>query len=410
MADKLINNNKNLPKMKNFSLTLTFCLALTLMAQSQTFNFTNITNKINTNQLRSVALFSTGSAVISTLTGDMYYNGDSITLISNPSAYSSNYISYYGDYALSLKNGKDIYGFNATTHLWEYESTTPVSGYTTHFVISNNSALFFTYVDGVGMKIFLYQNKNFSLITTITDNNGGNWALYNVFIRDNEILFSLSSMTTTKIFCYKNSAVSEYASFNSPTMEGCTFNNIDFFFLSEETNIIKWNYNSKLSSVTFATGGALLPHNMFMVSTNTMVLAGDQVFSLNITAKELTTLKEGCYGYMATSYSKSLNKALLVGSFGLITEMTVVGASITDVIENDIKIYPNPTTNKIIIESNIINDKIEIYNSIGQIILTNYVTVPTFEVDISYLPSDMYFLKLYNKNNNNIILKKIIKQ
>ncbi len=77
---------------------------------------------------------------------------------------------------------------------------------------------------------------------------------------------------------------------------------------------------------------------------------------------------------------------------------------------NDVKIYPNPANDFIIINNmQLSNYNIEIYNSFGQKLKTiNTVNKNMYKINISDLQSGIYVLSI--KNKEKIITKKIIKQ
>jgi hypothetical protein len=77
---------------------------------------------------------------------------------------------------------------------------------------------------------------------------------------------------------------------------------------------------------------------------------------------------------------------------------------ITDSEFKKIKIYPNPSTDKIII--NRVIESVVLYNLNGQVI--KEWTLPTNEIDISDLTQGIYILKI--KNDNFILEQKIIKK
>jgi len=68
-----------------------------------------------------------------------------------------------------------------------------------------------------------------------------------------------------------------------------------------------------------------------------------------------------------------------------------------------LKIYPNPTKDNVIVNSNFLIDKIEVYNTMGQKI---YETTSTI-INLSNKPNGIYFLKIHS--NLNILTKKIVK-
>jgi hypothetical protein len=85
----------------------------------------------------------------------------------------------------------------------------------------------------------------------------------------------------------------------------------------------------------------------------------------------------------------------------------------TGIRENDlssVSIYPNPFSNSIsIVDGNKIVDKVEIYNSIGEVVLSNVLSnhVTNFTMPLPDLAPGIYFVKLYSEKGN--LMKKIIR-
>ena len=71
----------------------------------------------------------------------------------------------------------------------------------------------------------------------------------------------------------------------------------------------------------------------------------------------------------------------------------------------DFKIYPNPTKNKITIQSNGQIDKSEIITVLGKSVMKNHKKE---EIDISNLPKGVYFIKVYSENG--VGIRKFIKE
>ena len=74
-----------------------------------------------------------------------------------------------------------------------------------------------------------------------------------------------------------------------------------------------------------------------------------------------------------------------------------------------ISLYPNPVENLLIIQSNTSSvNKVEIFNIEGQQILEFSSDRQRIEIDLTQIPSGLYFAKI--SSINNIITKKIIKK
>ena len=70
------------------------------------------------------------------------------------------------------------------------------------------------------------------------------------------------------------------------------------------------------------------------------------------------------------------------------------------------KIYPNPATNILNIQTKLNIQKIEIFNNLGQFVLNSK---PNTDIDISKLEKNIYFVKI-TSDTNLIFFKKLIKE
>jgi photosystem II stability/assembly factor-like uncharacterized protein len=77
----------------------------------------------------------------------------------------------------------------------------------------------------------------------------------------------------------------------------------------------------------------------------------------------------------------------------------------------DFKVYPNPTNSAITIElptQPSINTSLTISNTNGQQLITQPIAEPQTEIDIGYLPTGIYIVKVWN--NREVMVRKVIKQ
>jgi hypothetical protein len=83
---------------------------------------------------------------------------------------------------------------------------------------------------------------------------------------------------------------------------------------------------------------------------------------------------------------------------------------ITELQRARISVYPNPATDKITIETSGETQEsyLAIVNIDGQEVLTRQITQPKTQIDISNLPSGVYFVRLLNEKT--VEVGKIIKQ
>jgi hypothetical protein len=80
------------------------------------------------------------------------------------------------------------------------------------------------------------------------------------------------------------------------------------------------------------------------------------------------------------------------------------------IVSNSIKIYPNPVTDKVTIETSAIqtNGQLSIITLTGQQLISRQVTELKTVIDISTLPSGVYFVRL--TNDKTVQVGKFIKQ
>ena len=82
--------------------------------------------------------------------------------------------------------------------------------------------------------------------------------------------------------------------------------------------------------------------------------------------------------------------------------------NLTDVELDEIKIFPNPITDRLYINTNLNNYKINIYNTLGKKIYQSINHIGNTSLDINHFPFGFYFLELSNSNKTTTF--KLIKQ
>ena len=71
---------------------------------------------------------------------------------------------------------------------------------------------------------------------------------------------------------------------------------------------------------------------------------------------------------------------------------------------NSFRIYPNPTSGTVFIDSQVTIDTIEVYNTIGNLMLMQ--ELPNSKIDVSSLPTGLYILKVYAEGSSAV--KKLV--
>jgi len=111
-------------------------------------------------------------------------------------------------------------------------------------------------------------------------------------------------------------------------------------------------------------------------------------------------------------YFTDANTGYAVGDSGTILKTineggNPLGTNDLTAKSNALKIYPNPTTDKIIIPTPA-KGFLSILNLNGQQLITHQITEPKTQLDISNLPSGVYFVRLMGERT--VQVGKIIKQ
>ena len=382
------------------------------ITQAQNYVFNDLYNPDpDENSLEHVELYSDNTALLSGFEIDLYYNGNEVSIL--PEVYSGSIYSFSSieengkKYALCAK-GKSrlILSWNDSLKEWKFSGLAFPYDYYGSFLVKSDVALF---VSGVSTEtetytgIFKLNLKDsmfgtFSLLKKIYGDPVGPVFSYN----GDSVVFVLNGNNKSYVFSYDyDTTISQICILNQNTKEGCTFDGNNFYFLVNENGydsiLVKWNLTTLEKEVVYQGEDlSLYRRDMFMISDNDIIMCYDGIAKLNISEKKFEVLKD--YGnYRSSSYNPILNKAIFVGGY-IITEMTISNGVITFQERNSIKLYPNPATDKITIESNSTNNKIEIYNNLGQNVYSCYSTELTSEINVSEYPTGIYFVKLSNQN------------
>jgi hypothetical protein len=79
-------------------------------------------------------------------------------------------------------------------------------------------------------------------------------------------------------------------------------------------------------------------------------------------------------------------------------------------IKNEVRTFPNPANNSIIISNSAFQNglSISVYNIQGQLLFNHPMQQAKTEIDISQFENGVYFVRVFGTNTN--IVKKIIKE
>jgi hypothetical protein len=212
-------------------------------------------------------------------------------------------------------------------------------------------------------------------------------------------------------------------------------------YLGDATNTIN-NVNGVALTVDF-DNTLIEPSNVWIEFQNSFIDAGQNLYfrKLDFTNSKLFTASTHTvsnnvsgFGKIATLHyqiksSLSSDEILTIGisqanqsdAFGIITPLTsgtgtliAIGASV-GIQENsfgsNVLISPNPTNGLLNISFNTLpqNTKIELYNNIGALVLTEVMSNRNNTINVSELSSGIYFMKVL-EGNNVVAVKKVVRE
>lgn len=109
------------------------------------------------------------------------------------------------------------------------------------------------------------------------------------------------------------------------------------------------------------------------------------------TSQSITPIQNGNYSVYVIDANNCSNTS---------ADYNMTGVSINENSNSAVKIYPNPAIDVLTV-SVIENVNINIYNSFGKLIYTEKMTIGDNQINVSELPSGMYFIQSVNENSIN---------
>jgi len=91
---------------------------------------------------------------------------------------------------------------------------------------------------------------------------------------------------------------------------------------------------------------------------------------------------------------------------GLASTIDIIITEIADISSVEIVIYPNPVKDNLFIQSPYNINRIELLNNIGVAVFENVSKQNTFQLNVSFLSSGIYFLKI--ETEHGLVLRKIL--
>ncbi|MFH0864809.1 MAG: T9SS type A sorting domain-containing protein [Bacteroidota bacterium] len=143
---------------------------------------------------------------------------------------------------------------------------------------------------------------------------------------------------------------------------------------------------------------------LIMLPDSTVNNPASQGF-VSYSIKPISNVPEGSHIYNTAQIYFDFNPAVVTNT--TVNTIAVVTAVLNSPANDDIIVYPNPSTNYLTIETTQPSE-IEIMNLQGQLMKQIFSNEEQISIDVSAFPVGMYFIKV--KSENNISVKKFIKE
>lgn len=252
--------------------------------------------------------------------------------------------------------------------------------------------------------------SNTAYFVTVIDNNGCE-NTDNVSITVNPL--PTAEAGSNQSICFGSSA--------TLTASSCNFYNWSNGATTQTTSVLPTSNTTYFLTVTNNNGCKNTDNISIIVNslptTPTITQNGDTLISSSATGNQWHEKTSGIIGGATNQKYSPIQTGnyfvIITDVYGCISDSSNIIAFIhTGVIENkinDFKIYPNPATSQITLETNTINNvQLTICNLSGQELIKQQAKSGKQEVDVSVLPSGVYFVKILHSNT--IKVEKIIIQ
>ncbi len=224
---------------------------------------------------------------------------------------------------------------------------------------------------------------------------------FNVLINDEDRLGDISVSYTGGWSNFINLMVGEIHLYPTDTLLKLDFVNGGFnvseiIFMERETEPPKTPENLKTT---------LIKSNSIDISwdesTDNIGIAGYIVYvdgeedqRVTSTSAKITDLQDTTtYTIAVAAYDEQKNES---GKAEITATTLSEPVSINDQSINNLFIYPNPVHNKLYIESDILINKISIFNTIGQEFLEKYISSTKCDLDLNCMGPGLYFVSIYD--------------
>jgi hypothetical protein len=226
-------------------------------------------------------------------------------------------------------------------------------------------------------------NNNSVLYTNVPDTVNCTYTFSNQTSLPSSIV-GINAISNTAIECNQQNAIYKFerSSINTSYPIGISYSNSGTASLGNDTHL--------------QTKGAVIPANNIQII--------DSIYARNDgmaeTTETISFLIQNSSFYTLTANSTK--------TFDL---MDCLVLAISELEKEMVNIYPNPANTYLTIKNKQNQPlMITIVNALGAIVQTKKISSTTETIDVKYLPSGLYFVKVINKKTNKTITKKIIKE
>jgi len=164
-------------------------------------------------------------------------------------------------------------------------------------------------------------------------------------------------------------------------------------------------------------------HLTIKVSPNPSISLGTSLDKLVLTAYPINATYQwlDCSNNYAPIIGKTHQSDTLINNGNYAVKVTqngcsdtsacynIITAGIQDYENQSFKVYPNPVSNKLTIESSENIKAIEVYNLVGELLQATYPTTNSFTIDFSTYVKGVYMIKISSSNGDTSIVK-IVKE
>lgn len=191
-----------------------------------------------------------------------------------------------------------------------------------------------------------------------------------------------------------------------------TFRGVDSFFykISDDGSPVK----SDTGTVVIVVGG--LPAANFTYSTSGFdvtfenISSGYDNVSWDLGDGSSATTNTVVHTYARGSYTVCLTASNSFGSDDTCKVVDLTNVGVAGINESAIRIYPNPATDKIVIEINELRGAhtVALYNSIGKNVQQNVTEGKTLQLNISDLPTGIYNILISDAEGKQVLARSVL--